>query len=221
MPYGIPEPVVKRSSIIPGRFDYENQVAIRKYHADVERARRVQKVINQFEAAQEKANLENIKRYEQGLDIFEQLRQHYMPDTPRSPSYTEGMGLLQENIEDFQPGGAYGQGAMGEFDVGARQSRSRAFQGLVSSGMSNVHGAFDIQALKQRGQFGKTVEDERMRMLTGARGAKAGALMTSDEARRQAIERIRTSEIGFIERREDTPPDPNLLAQMVSQASSA
>ncbi len=180
-----------------------------------------QKIIDEFKAGQEEANLANIERYDQGLSIYDALVERYQPGQTYSPTYQASVDELQKNISDFQPGGTYGQGALATYDVGARKSRASAYQSLVSSGMANVTGSFDRQATVDRGVFGKQVEDERTRFLTGARTAYSQSLSDYDLQRRQALERTQTGKIGFIERREDAQPDPNLLFQMLSRSSSA
>ena len=186
-----------------------------------EQQTRLDKLLKEFQAAQDKANLENLKRYKQGLGIFDELATTARPGAPVSPTVQRSRDLLQENIGTFAPGGSFGEGAKAEFEEGARQSRGRAFQNLVSSGMANITGAFDVQATKERGRFGLNLEDIRAGRETGARTALSTSLSGFDESRRLALERARTGKTGFIERREDIGPDPNLLAQLIAQASAA
>ncbi len=145
----------------------------------------------------------------------------YQPGQAYSPTYQASIDELQKNIAGFEPGGTYGQGALATYDVGARKSRASAYQSLVSSGMANVTGSFDRQAATDRGVFGKQVEDERTRFLTGARTTYSQSLSDYDRWRREALERTQTGKVGFIERREDVQPDPNLMMQMLTRSSSA
>ncbi len=182
---------------------------------------RQDRVIADFREAQERANAANLERYGEGLSIYEDMTARFQPGQAYSPTYQESIDVLQRNITEFEPGGTYGQGVMSRYDVGARQSRASAYQGLVSSGMSNVTGSVDRQAALDRGRFGQEVEDERTRFLTGARTTYSQSLSDYDRWRREALERTQTGQVGFIERREDVAPDPNLMAQLIRQSSSA
>lgn len=184
-------------------------------------AKYIQSIINDFQSAQDKANAANELRYGQGIGIYDELAASYQPGQPYSPTYQSSLDLLQRNISAYAPGGTFGQGARTQFDVGARQSRGRAFQGLVSSGLANVTGSYDLQAAKDRGLFNLQLEDQRVGLETGARTTKATSLSAYDLQRRQALERTLTGKTGFIERREDIAPDPNLLARLIEQGASA
>ncbi len=175
----------------------------------------------QFQEAQEKANLANLQRYEQGLGIYGQLETQFQPGTAYSPTFQTSQDLLSRNIESFQPGGTYGQAQLGQFDVGARQARSSAYQQAVGSGLANITGSFDVQARKDRGLFSRSIQDERTKLLSGARTTQATSLSAYDLQRRQALERTLTGKAGFIERREDIGPDPELVARLSSQRASA
>ncbi len=174
-----------------------------------------------FKAQQDKANAANEKRYQEGIGIYDQMISDYQSGSPYSPTYQASLDKLNENISEYQQGGTYGEGAMAMYDVGARNSRASAYQSLVSSGMSNITSSFDRKAALDRGLYGKQVEDERTRFLSGARSAYADSLNTYDQNRILALERSRVGKTGFIERREDIAPDPNLLATLITQASSA
>ncbi len=178
---------------------------------------RADKLIAEYKAAVEKANLANIKRYEQGLGIYANLIGRYQPGAPISGTEQSARDLLRQNISTFEPGGTFGQTARSQYDVGATQSRAAAFQNLVSSGMSNVTGSFDRQASIDRGRFGLNLEERRAGLETGARGELSRSLTQAESARRLALERSTTGKIGFIERREDVAPDFNLMANLLQQ----
>lgn len=90
------------------------------------------------------------------------------------PSQEEA--LLQQNIEAFAPGGAFGEGQKAIIDESQRIARSAAFSRLVSSGMANLTGSFDIQAARGRALSIGRVEDERISRETGARGDLANLI---------------------------------------------
>lgn len=115
--------------------------------------------------------------------------------------YQEAMGIYDQIISQYQPGGQFGQGALAQYEIGKTKALSQGMQNLVSSGLSNttVAGAMPMQYEQEVGTpFRLQLEDMRMRLLSEAQQNKAG----------------------LIERRQDVYPDPNLMANLQSQASS-
>jgi len=179
------------------------------------------KLMADFQSAQDEANAANEERYQQGLGIFDEMMAGSGANAPRSADFQSSLDLLQSNVDRFSAGGGYGEGARSLYAEGARKSRASAFQGLVSSGMSNLTGSYDRQAAFDTGLFNKQVEDTRIGLQAGAVSSKAGALSSFDAQRRLALERARTGKTGFIERREDIGPDVNLYSSLLQQAASA
>jgi hypothetical protein len=115
--------------------------------------------------------------------------------------YREGLALLDKAIDRYQPGGEFGRGAMAQFEQGKTQALAQGMQGLVSSGLSGTTVATGLPLAYEQEvgtPFRLQLEDMRMQNLTQAEMAKTG----------------------FIERRTDAYPDPNLMANLQTQASS-
>ena len=115
--------------------------------------------------------------------------------------YQEGLTLLDQSIARYQPGGQFGQGAMAQYEQGKTQALATGTQSMVNSGLSNttVAAALPLAYEQEVGTpFRLQLEDMRMQNLTQAEMAKTG----------------------FIERRTDSYPDPNMMAQLQMQASS-
>ena len=225
--YGIPEPVIAEASHPSKRADFDRYNArnLANYNAKVAAAKKAEEDRNapmeEFKAAQDAANAANELRYQQGLGIFDEMTAAASPDASRSADFQSSLDLLQSNVDRFSAGGGYGEGARSLYAEGARKSRASAFQGLVSSGMSNLTGSYDRQAAFDTGLFNKQVEDTRIGLQAGAVSSKAGALSSFSEQQRLALERAKTGRTGFIERREDIGPDPQLFSQLMAQAASA
>jgi hypothetical protein len=115
--------------------------------------------------------------------------------------YEQGMGIFDEIIQRYQPGGEYGKGAMALYEQGKSQAMAQGMQNLVSSGLSNttVAAGLPMKYEQEVGTpFRMQLEDRRMDALTQAQIGKTG----------------------FIERRQDVYPDANLYAGLQTQASS-
>jgi hypothetical protein len=123
--------------------------------------------INAFAAAANKARAANEERYKQGMSLWDQI------------------------IQRYQPGGAFGAGAMASYERGKTKAVGAGMQQLVSSGLANTTVAATIGKKYEEEvgtPFRTQLEDMRMGRLSEAQSGKAG----------------------FIERREDVGPDPNL-----------
>ena len=116
--------------------------------------------------------------------------------------YKQGISIFDEIINRYQPGGQYGQGAMGLYEQGKTKALAEAQQSLVNSGLSNTTVAAGLpMAYEQEvgSQFRLQLEDQRMNALTNAQLGKTE----------------------FIQNRTDAYPDANLFANLESQASSS
>jgi hypothetical protein len=142
-----------------------------------EKSTTIQDLIGQFQTQADAANQANEQRYSQGMGIFDQL-----------------VGM-------YQPGGSFGQGMMGQYQQVKEQALASQYQGMVSSGLANTTTAAGMNsAYEQRvgTPFRMQLADLMTEKLSGAMQAKAG----------------------FIERREDVPPSPELMANLVTQAEA-
>ncbi len=116
--------------------------------------------------------------------------------------YAQGLSLWDEIIQRYQPGGAFGAGAMASYERGKTKAVGAGMQQLVSAGLANTTVAATI---------GKKYEEE---------------VGTSFRTQLADIEMGRLSEAqagkaGFVERREDVGPDPNVVARAGQQAGYA
>jgi hypothetical protein len=115
--------------------------------------------------------------------------------------YQQGLGLLDEAIARYQPGGDFGSGALAQYEVGKRQALASGMQNLINSGLTNttVAAGMDLKYEQEVGTpFRLQLEDLRMQNLTEAEQAK----------------------VGFIEARTDAYPDMSQYASMVAQGAS-
>lgn len=130
-----------------------------------------------YQAAAEEARKANIERYQQGLGIYDEI------------------------IGRYQPGGQYGQGAMALYEQGKQKAMAQAQQSLVSSGLTGTTVAAGLP-MKYEQEVGTPfrlqLEERRMGALSEAQLGKAG----------------------FIERREDIYPSAELFAGLQSQAAT-
>jgi hypothetical protein len=116
--------------------------------------------------------------------------------------YQQGLGLLDEAIARYQPGGDFGSGALAQYEVGKRQALATGMQNLINSGLTNttVAAGMDLKYEQEVGTpFRLQLEDLRMQNLTEAERAK----------------------VGFIEARTDAYPDMGQYASLVAQGSSS
>ncbi len=133
---------------------------------------------NAFAAAAEKARAANEERYSQGMSLWDQI------------------------IQRYQPGGAFGAGALASYERGKTKAIGAGMQQLVSSGLANTTIAATMGSKYEEEvgtPFRTQLEDMRMDRLSGAQEGKAG----------------------FIERREDIGPSGALAMQSGQQAGYA
>lgn len=113
--------------------------------------------------------------------------------------YKEGMGILDQIIARYEPGGSFGKGAESVYQRGKTQAVSASQQSLVSAGLANttIAATIDKKYEEEVGNpFRLQLEDMRMDRLSEAQMSK----------------------VGFIERREDAYPDAGLMAQYAQGA---
>ncbi len=113
--------------------------------------------------------------------------------------YTQGMSLWDEIIQRYQPGGAFGAGALASYERGKTKALGAGMQQLVSSGLANTTVAATMGKKYEEEvgtPFRLQLEDMRMDRLSGAQEGQAG----------------------FIERREDVGPSGALAMQSGMQA---
>jgi hypothetical protein len=115
--------------------------------------------------------------------------------------YQQGLGIYGGIADAYAPGGQFGRGAMQQYEAQKKRSLAQQQQQLVSSGLANT----TIMAGLGRGYeetvgtpFRLQLADLQMQRYAEAMGQKAG----------------------FIERREDVPPSPELMANLVTQAEA-
>lgn len=133
--------------------------------------------------------------------ILEKYEQMYnQARAANEQRYQEGMGILDQAISRYQPGGGFGQGAMAQYEQGKQQGLASGMQNLVGSGLSNttIAGTLPLAYEQEVGTpFRLQLEDMRMQNLTQAERAKTG----------------------FIEGRQDTYPDFGMFAQLAMQSA--
>ena len=115
--------------------------------------------------------------------------------------YGQGLGIYDQIISMFQPGGGFGAGQMEQFERTKEQALAQQYQSAITSGLGNVTTQLGAEsAYEQRVgvPFRLQLADLMTERLTGAMGEKAG----------------------FIERREDIPPSPELMANLVMGAEA-
>ena len=116
--------------------------------------------------------------------------------------YDEGMSIYDEIINRYRPGGTFGQAALQQLESQKQQYIGKGTQNLVSSGL-----------------FGSTVRSS----LPGVFEKEIGApyrLKLED----LMMERLSQAQLGksqFMERREDTYPDLNQMAELTSRAAQS
>lgn len=115
--------------------------------------------------------------------------------------YAQGLGIHEEIVSDFGSGGTMEAAAMDRYQRQKSQDIAGQMQQAVSSGMYGT---------TRPSTYGTAYEQEV--------GTPYKLGLAESMAQRKA-EAMR-GKAGFIERREDTPPDPALMAGMVERASA-
>ena len=110
-------------------------------------------LIKSFQEQQERARQENLKRYGEGLKLYDEI------------------------IKRYQPGGEFGKGALSQYERGRVRSLATAAQNLISSGL---YGTTTTAGLGKKYEeevgtpFRLQLEDLRMGRLSEAETGKAG-----------------------------------------------
>jgi len=99
--------------------------------------------------------------------------------------YDEGMGIYDQVASLYTPGGQYGQGAMASYERGKTRSRASAYQGLVNAGMANLTKGtgFDKSYEEEVGTpFRLNLNDMRTGAYGGALKDKAGFIERREDS---------------------------------------
>lgn len=116
--------------------------------------------------------------------------------------YEKGLGIWEDVVGQYAPGGGFGEGAMASYQRSKTRDLAQASQSLVSAGLYNSTIAANLP---------KKYEEE---VGTPFR-------LNLEDIRQQRLGEARAGMAGFIERREDIPPDPTLLAALLQKGASA
>jgi hypothetical protein len=141
---------------------------------------------------------------ESGNLTSEQILQQYETSTAEARQaneqrYQQGMGILDQAIQRYQPGGSFGAGAMAQYEQGKTQAMAQGMQSLVNSGLSNTTMAAGMPLAYEQEvgtPFRLQLNDMRMQNLTDAEKNKTD----------------------FISAREDPYPDFGMFANLAMQA---
>jgi hypothetical protein len=116
--------------------------------------------------------------------------------------YQQGMQILDQAIQRYQPEGDFGKGAESQYNIGKTQAMSQGMSSLIGSGLSNttVAATMPIKYEQEVGTpFRLQLNDMRMQNLTKAEQAKTA----------------------FIQDREDMYPDLNMMAELAMKAQQS
>ena len=134
-------------------------------------------------------------------DILSQYQQQYDEAKQANEArYSQALGIADQAIKRYKPGGGFGEGAMAQYQQGKHQAMSQGMSSLVSSGLSNTTVAAGMPLAYEQEvgtPFRLQLEDMRMNKLTEAERAKAD----------------------IIQNRQDTYPDLSMMAQLQERAS--
>lgn len=115
--------------------------------------------------------------------------------------YQQGLGIHEQIVGMFDPESTYGAGFMDQYQREKERQLATQEQGMISRGLYNTTTAVGMES------------DYEQRVGVPMRLQMAD-LMMSKQA--EAL----SGQAGFIERREDIPPDPALMANLVTAAES-
>lgn len=128
--------------------------------------------------------------------------QHAQSNIANVQRYKEGIGLHDENIAQFLPGGSFGAGMEAQLERAATKSVAQSQQSLVSSGLQGTTTAANIRK--------KWEED----VGTPAR-------LQMEDIKAQKLAAARAEKAGFIERRQDIGPDYSTIASLAKTAATS
>ena len=140
------------------------------------------------------------------MAILDDLLAKFQQDQERANAanevrYQEAKAEYDKIIEQYLPGGAFGQGFEAQLERARTKSTAQGMQALVSSGLASTTEAATL---------GKRFEEE----------VGAPARQQMEDIRYERLASARAGKAGLIERREDIGPDYGMIAQLVAQASS-
>lgn len=115
--------------------------------------------------------------------------------------YAQGMGIHEQLVGDFGQGGTLQTAMMGQYQRQKERDLATQKQQMISSGLMNTTIAAGMPAAYEE-QVGTPY---KMQMADLMAQRQAGAMQ---------------GQVGFIGRREDTPPSPELMASLVQTASA-
>jgi len=115
--------------------------------------------------------------------------------------YTQGLGIHEQIVGMFGPESQFGAGYMDQYQRERDRQLATQEQNMISRGLYNTSSATGMAS------------DYEQRVGVPFRMQLADMQMTKQAEALQG-------QAGFIERREDTPPDPALMANLVSQAEA-
>lgn len=115
--------------------------------------------------------------------------------------YAQGMGIHEQLVGDFGQGGTLQTAMMGQYQRQKERDLASQKQHMIGSGLMNTTIAAGMPAAYEE-QVGTPY---KMQMADLMAQRQAGAMQ---------------GQAGFIERREDTPPSPELMASLVQTASA-
>jgi len=154
-----------------------------------------EKLLKQLQAAQDRANKENEKRYQEGL-----------------AELTGGRVSMRELYEQAAGNLAKVGGAAAE-DVsrGATRTGATGMQGLISAGLGNttITGSLARGVEEDRRRGMRTVEEDQARRMAGLQTTRAGAEMGAAGNLAQ-----------FMAARSDQGPDLGMYGSLIQQASA-
>lgn len=138
----------------------------------------VDDLLARFQMQQDQANAMNEKRYQQGLGIYDQI------------------------ISQYAPGGSFGAGVEAQIEKGATKAVAQGTQTMVNAGLGGT---------TTRGNLRKKYEED---VATPAR-------LQLEDMRADRLANAQAQKAGFIERREDTGPSSELIASLAKTAGTA
>lgn len=115
--------------------------------------------------------------------------------------YTEGKDIYSQIAGMFGPESSYGQSYLQQYDTTKKQALANQLQSLITSGLGNVTTTSNLETAYE-GQVGVPFRTQLADLMMSKRAEALGNLA------------------GFIERREDVAPSPELLANLVTQSTA-
>ena len=115
--------------------------------------------------------------------------------------YQEGLGIYDDIIAQYSPGGSFGAGIDAQIEKGANKAVAQGTQQLISSGLYGTTTAANLR---------KKYEED----VAGAQRLQA------EDVKSDRLAQARTQKAGFVERREDVGPDARTIASLAQTAAN-